>query len=369
MTGERNVMPRHLRIGAALALAGSLALALAGCAKKKSVVDPSFTIPEGVFSSELELITFLDQPNNKIRMLDRGRLGKADFGPDTNTTDQIELDPNTLAPKISAIRASIPGTVHGVILNRSAAEGIEIFRSEANGSVRPIFSFPLQTSRRWVDGRSELYEFTDSDPKRAPGATYFARGLIGGVGGAQSPISNSSRPNGAPITEIRYLAERWGTFPGESNADAESTFYMLWTPVNGASRYLIHVFEYQSRVLSQRERIITGAPAPLMTLAARDIFIASVPATAAMTGYKMGAAGATIYTFGTTTGPPIAQTRDLERIYRFPKDESVRDFFTDFTDPEVTSAPRPTYLLYSRGAYWVSPGINPRRETRMERSR
>ncbi len=378
-------MPRHLRIGAALALAGSLALALAGCAKKKSVVDPSFTIPEGVFSSELELITYLDQPNSKIRMFDRGSIGKPDLVvvPDTTLFDAID--------QITPVRANPAGSVRGLVLNRSAAEGVEIFRSEPNGSVRKIFEFALQPSRRWIDRRSEVYEFVDSDPKRPAGASYYARGLVGGVAGKNSPLSSASRPTLTSLTEIRYAAERWGTALGGSFTAAESTFYMAWSPVSGAQRYVIHVFEYQPRSFTLSQRILSGAPSPVLTTSARDIFLASLPASAG-TAYRLGDPGATIYTYrtprmrtdyyvrisaidangqmiGTTTGPNVVTNNDLNRIYVFGLDKTARDHFMDLSSPEVASASPPAYLLFSRGAVWVSPGINPNPTTALSRSR
>ena len=257
-----------------------------------------------------------------------------------------------------------------MVFNRSAAEGMEIFRTENNGAVRRIFDFAVQVERRWIDGLSEDYQFADLDPTRASNATYYTRGLIGGTAGASSPISNGSRPVAGSITDIRYLAERWGTAAGGRREDAESLFVMAWAPVSGASRYWLHVFQYQTRPLNLTERILTGTPSPILTLGARDIFIATVPAS--ITTYKMGDPGATIYTFrtprlraeyfvrisavdangqliGMTVGPTITKTADLRQI------PDIRDYFADFTDAEVAGASPPSYLLYSRGAVRVSP--------------
>ena len=364
-------MPRNIRflaIGLALA---SLAL---GCATKKSVVDPSYTMPEGVASSELQLVTFFDAPNFKILMKDRGQLGRVDIGTDPNTIDSVMADLDTGAPRITPVQLYSPGTVRGMVFNNTAAEGMDIFRTEGNGAVRRIFDFAVPVDHRWIDGHSELYQFADLDPKRVANATYYSRGLIGGMAGASSPISNGSRPAPGTLTNIRYLAERFGTAAGGTYQAAESTFVMAWSPVAGAARYWIHVFEYQSTPLSLRNRILTGAPSPVSTIGARDVFIASVPAS--ITQYRMGAPGAKIYTFrtprrlaeyyvrisaldvngqmiGMTLGPQITSTSDLRQI------PDIRDYFADFTDPEVAGTSPPSYLLYSRGAVRVSPGEPP----------
>ena len=87
---------------------------------------------------------------------------------------------------------------------------MEVFRTEPNGAVRKIFAFPIQPTRRYLDRHSEIYLFSDPDPPTGA-VSYYARGLIGGVAGANSPISNVSRPTiGMPLTEIRYLALRDG---------------------------------------------------------------------------------------------------------------------------------------------------------------
>lgn len=362
-------MPRHLSIGTALALA----VLLSGCGSKKTLVNPAFTTPEGVSSSAMELITFYDMPSYKIRMLDRGQIGQVNLGTGPNV-DTLATYPFTDQFAITPIRNYSPGTVRGLVLNRTSAEGIEVFRTEPNGAVRRIFEFSVPVARRWLDGLTESYEFADSDPKRASNATYYVRGLLGGSAGAASPLSNGSRPATTTFTNITYLANRDGTLPvsgGGSPAPAESTFSMRWSAVPGTSRYMIQVFEYQSRALSLEQRVLTGTPAPILSGAARDIFIASVPGT--VTEYKIGAPGATIYTYrtprmraeyfvrisaldangqmiGMTTGPSITQPSDLRLI------SNSRDYFADFADPEVAGASPPAYLLYSRGAVRVSPG-------------
>ena len=380
-------MPRRFVFAAvALALAAVVA---AGCSKRKFTTDPSYTLPEGTPASELELITFFDAPSLKVRMRDRGQIGRVDVGFDPATVDSIQRDA-TGALLITPVQTFAPGTVRGIVLNRTAAEGIEVYRTEPNGAVRRIFDFAVQPSRRWLDRNAEIYEFYDDDPHRPSGATYYVRGLIGGIGGPQSPLSNPSRPVPTAIEEIRYLGERWGTFDGGQPFEADSLIEMQWTPVAGASRYLIHVFEYQARALSLRERILTGVPSPILTLGQRDIFVASVPGS--FTQYKMLDPGATIYTFraprmrldyyvritaidansqmiATTTGVVIDETRDLNQLFRWPRDNTVKDFYADFSDPEVVGATPAAYLLYTRGAAWVSPGSEPNPTTAMERTR
>jgi len=368
-------MPRKL---AALLVALALASPLAGCSKKL-VTDASFRLPEGTPSTQLELFTWLDGSNAKIRIKDRGQIAKVDFTNQPATTDSLELDA-TGHPRITTFRLFTPGTVHGIVLNRTGAEGVEIWRSEANGGVRRLFDFALTPTKRWLDRGTDAYEFHDSDPQRPLNATYYARALVGGMSGATSPLSNGSVPTGTPLTQIRYTAERFGTAAGHLFVEADSNIVMQWSPVPGASKYMIQIFEYQGKVLTLDQRILTGVPAPLLLFPTHDHLVATVPGS--VTEYRLGDAGATIYTddplrmrqeyyvrisafdatgqmIGTTTGPTIATTADLSRVPIWSGDHTPRDYFLDFSDPEVAGASPPAYLMYSRGAIWVSPGADP----------
>jgi hypothetical protein len=375
MTGERIVMPRKLAATAAvLALAGALA---AGCSKKLTT-DPSITVPEGTPSSQLELVTFTDQSANKIRLTDRPSIAKVNFAPDSSA-DSIQTDASG-HPLITSYRQFAPGTVRGLVFDRTAAEGMEIWRTDPNGGVRRLFDFALQPTQRILSTATNLYEFYDSDPNRSPNATYYARGLIGGVGSASSPVSNGSRPSTATLVPISYQAQRFGTPLNITDpSQADSNIFMKWTPVPGAARYLIQIFTYKSRVLTLGQRILTGAPAPILT-DAHDVFLASVPGT--ISQFHLGVdPGATVYVPGTlrmnqeyyirisaldangaligaTMGETIQQSSDLKRILLW-QNEVAQDYFVDFSSPEVANATPPAYLLYSRGAIWVSPGADP----------
>lgn len=364
---------------AVLALAGLLA---AGCSKKQLTTQASFTVPEGTPSSELQLITFMDAAGNKLRITDRPAISKVNFAPDSSA-DTIQADANGNLD-ITPYRNFSPGTVRGLIINRSPAQGLEVWRTDPNGGARKIFDFALQPTKRYLTTGTDLYEFYDADPSRSAGATYYVRGLIGGTAGANSPLSNPSRPSTAALTTITYQAQRFGTPLNVSDYhQADSLITMAWSPVLGASRYLIQIFRYQSRVLSLEERILSGAPAPLLTGVSHDVFLAAVPG--GTTVYRLGDPGATVYyseplrmrqeyyirisaldasgaLIGTTTGPTIAKSSDLKQILLWQGD-TPNDYFSDFSSPEVTSATPPAYLLYARGAIWVSPGANPQKDT------
>lgn len=380
MTGERIVMARKFAaMAAVLALAGVLA---AGCSKKQLTTQASFTVPEGTPSSDLQLITYMDGVGEKIRLTDNGQIAKVNFPP--------ALDPDTIQADaaghllISPYRSFTPGTVRALVINRTGAQGLEVWRTDANGGARKIFDFTLQPTKRYLTSGTDLYEFHDSDPSRSPNATYYVRGLIGGNAGANSPLSNASRPSLSALTSIDYLATRFGTRAGVNDFHlADSLIVMQWSPVAGTDHYLIQIFKYQSRVLSLEERVISGAPAPLLTSVTHDVFLASVPST--LTEYRLGGPGATIYyqeglrmrqeyfirisaidangaMIGTTTGPSITSSADLRRIFLWQGD-TPQDFFTDFSTAEVANATPPAYLLYARGAFWVSPGADPTKPT------
>jgi len=369
-------MPRKL--GALLTVLALTGL-LAGCSKKL-VTQASFTVPEGTTSSQLDLITWFDAPGIKIRMTDRPQIGHVDFGTDLSNVDTIQADPITHQLLITPVQSFSPGTVRGLVLNRTGAEGVEIWRTDSNGGVRRLYDFALLPTHRWLDTGTKVYEFFDDDPKRPSGATYYARGLIGGIGSATSPLSAPARPTVSSYPNIAYRAERWGTPLNHFFGEADSNFFMAWTPVAGASRFLIQVFEYQTKTLNLVQRVLTGSPTPILTDDTHDDFVGSVPG--GVTSYKIGDPGATIYTrstlhlrreyyvrisaldasnqmIATTTGITVTKTTDLAQLFKWPIDNQPKDVYIDFSDPEVANATPPAYLVYGRGAYWVSPGNNP----------
>ena len=356
-------MPRITTLAAALAVAA----VLASCSKK-SAVDPSYTMPEGTRSPRLQLITNFDLPNAVITVKDRGRIGVPDFVPDSTNADSIVLDPDTGAPQIRYVQQYTPSTIRGTIINQTSAEGMQMFRTTSSGGVYQFLDFPVPVQKRFLDKLAETYFFTDPDAGRLSGASYFARGLIGGIAGSSSPLSNPSQPLTNSIAEIVYTANRNGTVTPISGPPAppESTFTMQWLTIPGASTYWISVFQYLTNLVDLNERIYTGQPQILSPIKSRDVFFGSLPASAAsfMT-YKFGDPSATIYTYrtphlgqvyyvriaavnaqgqliGMTTGPTILQTSDLLRI------QDSRDYFFIFGSG--------IYDMFSRGAVFVSPG-------------
>jgi hypothetical protein len=356
-------MPRLIGF-AAVALLAALA---AGCSKKLTV-DSSFTMPEGTPTSNLLLITQFDYPNAVINVKDRGRVGVPDFVPDTTNADSIIINPDTGEPEIDQLQEFTPFTVRGSILNQTSAEGMQMFRSSSSGGVYQFLDFVVPAQKRWLDRLAETYVFEDPDAGRTNGARYFARGLIGGVAGNTSPLSNGSQPLNNTIAQITYTANRNGTITPISGPPppAESTFFMQWTTIPGAATYWIDVFQYLPTLIGFDERVFSGAPQVLAPLKSRDVFVASLPATgAAFMTYKLGDPPAHIYTYraphlhqeyyvriaavdaqgqliGMTTGPTIRQTSDLLLI------QDTRDYFFIFGTG--------TYQMFSRGAVIVIPG-------------
>src|SRR6185295_12911994 len=108
------------------------------------------------------------------------------------------------------------------------------------------------------------------------------------------------------------------------------------------------------RILTLEERVLSGAPAPILTGVTHDVFLATVPG--GVTEYRLGTPGATIlYTeglrmrqeyyvritaldangamLGMTTGPTITRTSDLGQIFIWTGTHDPVDYFSDFSSP------------------------------------
>lgn len=259
--------PRRLAFLALAALA--LPMALAGCSKKITSVDASYTQVEGTPNPDARLIVWPDLPNTVWTWTDNGSPG-------------ISLD--DVPQSTEHVYRSGPGSYQAMILDGSDASGFEMFRRASNGGYEPMRDFVLTAPRKWLDSQWELYTITDGSPSGFTPATYLGRGLLAGTTTARSPLTNAASVSVSPDTVIHYLGNL---------APNDSLFTMDWTPVTGAAGYWIHVYQFRSDA-SAPEVISSGSPSPVWNGKVRDHFVGYVPAPT--TVYKYGAPGALILT-------------------------------------------------------------------------
>jgi len=280
------------RAAGLLAMAALLGLVLAGCTKKVTSIDPSYTLPEGRFAAGAQLLTY---PNSQVhyRLYD-----------DVDLNGQYSIN-DTLSEEVDEYFDS-PSNLYGLVVDSTAATAYQVFRREANSSVRNLADHVFTPNRKWLDTHWEAYQFTDPAPSGYMPPTYIGRGLVGGVVTANSPLTNFSSVTPGPITTMfwRFRSgdcpdctpqvdiEALQTFPRDSiYQPKDSLFAVRWTEVAGAAGYWIQVFQPIGNSL---QRLRSGQASPIFLDASRDFFIGYVPAPA--DSYKIGAPGATVLT-------------------------------------------------------------------------
>ena len=143
-----NDLRSPLRRIAPLAAVILVALAMAGCTKKVTNVDASYTAPEGQYSADARLIVYPDAPIT-VRDL---------HGPPARR-------PRTPARMSSPSTEQVyvaPGALHGVILDGTPASGYQVLRRESNGGYAQLKDYVLNPVARFLDSQWELYAFSDA---------------------------------------------------------------------------------------------------------------------------------------------------------------------------------------------------------------
>lgn len=239
-----------------IAVAGLLAAAATGCAKKVTSVDSSFTQVEGQPSSEVQLVLWPDLPV-------------------TLTQYAREQVPNsTPAEFLDIIQSETPAYAVGagsqrlMIMDRTPASAFQMFRRESGGGYRQYQTFPLQAAHRWIDSQSDLYLTNDPAASGFAPPTYLARGLVEGAATTSSPLSNVATASLVPQPSMRY---RGNLEP------SDSLFTIAWDPVLGASGYWVHVYQFRANA-SRFERQVAGSPAPVLGGNVQDFLVAYVAA-------------------------------------------------------------------------------------------
>jgi hypothetical protein len=257
----------------ALAIAVGLALTMAGCAKKVTSVDASYTAPEGQRDADARLIVYADAPLT-VELW-------ADLPPDGPLLpDGSHDDADTLVSRQTFPVA--PGTLHGTIFDGTAASGYQVLRRESNGGFAQLKDFVLTPSLRFLESHWETYTFSDGQPSGFQPPSYVGRGLVSGVVSAASPLTNVAELAGADIPELTYAG---------SSSPRDSNIAMSWEPVAGAAGYWIQIYQFTGDAESE---LLASQPAPLVSNFARIFFVGYVPAPA--TSYKLGHSGALVLT-------------------------------------------------------------------------
>jgi hypothetical protein len=242
-----------------------VAMALAGCAKKVTSVDASYTAPEGQLSADARLIVY---PDAAI--------------PVETWTDVLPSGPGEEDLFTGTEQVSIaPGTLHGTILDGTPASGYQVMRREGNGGYAQLKDYVLSPVVRFLDSQWEMYAFSDARPSGFSPPSYLGRGVIAGVVTPASPLTNTSELMSSDIAALQYTG---ATAPRDSN------FTMSWNAVPNAAGYWIQIYQFTGDNIPAILQSVQ--PAPFVLNYVRNFFIGYVAAPA--TGYKLGEPGAQV---------------------------------------------------------------------------
>jgi hypothetical protein len=221
-----------------------MALALAGCSKKITAVDPSYTSPEGQPEVNARQIVYPDIPTPVARWKDA----------------LPNCDPcfDSLVAVTQSYRTG-PGVINGVIFDGTPASTYEILRRENTGGYAPLYDYPLNPSARFAQSGWKLFTWLDRRPSGFDPPTYLGRGVVAGVTTRTTPLTNVS------LCQMGNLADISLT---------ESS--LQWTPVPGAVGYVLQIYAIKSGDLAAL--IYNASPAPLASEDHRDYLVAWLPA-------------------------------------------------------------------------------------------
>ena len=262
-----------LRSASALLVLAGLAIWTIGCTKKLTV-DPSFAVLEGT-------------PTPNARLILYGDIGNVVYA-------KHEFPPNSgvyLLDSVFTVYNVGPGTVQGMILDRTAASGFDIEREQPGGGYLPIKDFALTPSAKWLQTEWEAYTFHDPPANGSSPPTYQARGLLAGQVTRLSPLTNVAQLAATDVSDCTIL------FPNATRGNPETCRgdtlpTIIWRAVPGAATYQIQTFQFRGDIRIGSEKFYYGIPAPFATGKVHHFFIARLPGS--VTTYKLGDPGAEI---------------------------------------------------------------------------
>jgi hypothetical protein len=254
-----------LRRIAPLAAVALVALAMLGCTKKITSVDPNFTAPEGRPSADARLIVYPDAPITV-----------------ETWTDILPDGPGPEDILVSTEQGYIaPGTLHGLILDGTPASGYQVLRRESGGGYAQLKDYVLNPAVRFLDSQWEVYTFDDAQPSGFSPPSYVGRGVVAGAVTPTSPLTNVGElMPGSDIPALRYTGVA---------APLDSNITMSWEAVPGATGYWIQIYQFKGGAV---EQLLAAAPAPFIPGNVRNFFVGYVAAPA--TEYKLGEPGALV---------------------------------------------------------------------------
>ena len=258
------------RLLAALAALAAVVLAMAGCSKKLTSVDSSYTAPEGRPSADARLILYPDLPVAMQTWLNYEPYDEA------GSEDQYVT---------SDVHYFAPGTIHGVIMDGTAASGYQVLRRETGGGYLRLKDFVLNPVVRFLDSQWETYTFADSRPAGYSPPTYLGRGVVAGQVTPASPLTNAAELTASGVADLHYASNPIYRVPADSNITIK------WEPVEGAAGYWMQVYQFKGGKLA---KWYSSQPAPFVSTDARNYFVGYVAAPA--DSHKIGIPGALVLT-------------------------------------------------------------------------
>jgi hypothetical protein len=258
-----------------------VALALAGCAKKVTSYDASYTTPEGQYNANARLIVYPDAPITVLTYRDKLR-----NGPDPTTGNPLEDDTLLTTEQVYVAR----GTLHGLILDGTPASGYQVLRRESNGGFAQLKDYVLTPVTNFLDSQWDAFAFDDRRPSGFNPPSYEGRGVVAGTVTPASPLTNvSTLVSSSDIQDLEYTGKTGKLdLEGES---PDSNIAMTWKAVPGATGYWIQIHQFTGNSEAQ---LRAAAPAPFVHLDVRNYFVGYVAAPA--TEYTLGEPGALVLT-------------------------------------------------------------------------
>jgi len=339
-------------MGGLMLACAALTLATTGCTKKQTLVDPSYSQPEGVSVPDARLLLKSDIPITYLSYFDRLNVGGPTPSDTLFTTPHDTLESGHIRLGIFQIYESSPGAIGGEILDHTPASSYQALRRESGGGFRVLQKSALIPIRRWLDSEWEAYLFTDPAPSSFQPPTYIARGLFAGAVTSASPLSNRSLL--VPTSFDTLFFDYQGRIDPNDFIDAndstytppDSIFGLHWAQVSGAAGYWIQIFQFTGDAF---EQVRSSAPAPLYLNKSRDFFVGFVPAPA--DSYRLGTPGADVLTRRTLLNHQdyfarISAVDGTGRLLAYTYGRPTR----------VPGGVRNTWSVFWRGAIRIRPG-------------